>query len=395
MNVDTSQLVESLSDEILEISRKIYGFAELGSEEFKSSSLLCESLESHGFRVERNYMGMKTAFRAEYGNGGPTIGLLAEYDALPNGHSCGHNLISAWAYGVSVALSKTIEKGRIVLFGTPSEEGLGEYAGSKVIMADRGAFGDVDFVLGMHPDEQWTSGTKALSDIIVKLTFHGKSAHAADSPQSGVNALDAAVSTYCAVNNLRSWAKNDKHVVIGMIFGESGRATNVVPDLAELEIDVRSTSGEFLAQLVDKIRNLAKGISEGYGAKLEFVETTPLYQDYLPNETIDGILSEELEKLSVRAKNMDKSPDIASGSTDEANVSKVVPTGHIDVKIGKAGTPGHSDEFREAANPDLARENLMISIKASVDAGLRILGSPSMIKAAKKELAGRKGKPND
>ncbi|MEM4878309.1 MAG: M20 family peptidase, partial [Thermoplasmata archaeon] len=116
---------EKLKNEILEISKKIYEYAEIGSEERKSSRLLVESLRSHGFKVEYPYLNMETAFRAEWGEGKPAVGLLAEYDALPNGHSCGHNLIAAWAYGTAVLLTKSIKSGKVVVFGTPSEEGIG------------------------------------------------------------------------------------------------------------------------------------------------------------------------------------------------------------------------------------------------------------------------------
>ena len=93
MNVD--EALDKLFPDVIDLSKKIYSYAELGSDEIKSSRVLSEYLEKRGFRVERNYRDMKTAFRADNGHKGLRVGLLAEYDALPNGHSCGHNLISA------------------------------------------------------------------------------------------------------------------------------------------------------------------------------------------------------------------------------------------------------------------------------------------------------------
>ena len=374
-------------DEIIEISRKIYQYAEIGSEEYMSSSLLVESLKLHGFRVQYPYMNMDTAFRAEWGEGGPVVGILAEYDALPNGHSCGHNLIAAWAYGTAINLKDEIKKGKIVVFGTPAEEGIGKYAGSKVKMAKMGAFSDVDFVIGMHPNDSWGVGAKALADITVLVVFKGKASHMADSPEQGINALDAAVTSYVGINNLRSWIKNDKHAVIGMIFREGGSATNVVPEKASLEIDLRSSSGEFLPVLLEKVKNLLKNVAEAYGADLNIVELTPLYESYKSNQTINKIFEQSLSHMGITAKNLDISPSIASGSTDEANVSKVVPTGHIDVKIGYPGIAGHSDDFRIAANPDNASEQLKKSIAAVVDSIKKIFESEMLLNEIKKEFA--------
>jgi len=373
-------------NEIIEISKKIYEFAELGSQEKRSSRLLVDSLKSHGFRVEFPYMDMLTAFRAEWGDGKPSVGILAEYDALPNGHSCGHNLIAAWAYGTAINLKDEIKKGKIVVFGTPAEEGIGEYAGSKAIMAKRGAFKDIDFVIGMHPDDSWSVGAKSLADITIQAKFFGKEAHMADSPEKGINALDAAVTAYTGINNLRSWIKSDKHAVIGMIFKEGGVATNIVPDKAVLEIDLRSSSGEFLSIFLDKVKNLLTNVSSAFGTRIEILEITPLYEDYKSNRTINRVLDESLRNMGIVPKNLDSANIPGSGSTDEANVSKVVPTGHIDVKIGFPGIAGHSDEFRIAANPDNAGENLKIAIMATVDAIKKIMENDHILQEIKDEF---------
>jgi len=371
---------DNLRNEIIEVSMKIYRFAELGSEERRSSELLVNMLKSHGFKVEYPYLGMETAFRAEWGEGRPSVGLLAEYDALPNGHSCGHNLIAAWAYGTAVLLSKELKKGRVVVFGTPSEEGIGIYAGSKAIFAEKGAFNDIDFVIGMHPDDKWSVGGKALADISFQAIFKGKASHMADSPEKGINALDAAVTAYTGINSLRGWAKNDKHIVIGMIFREAGVATNIVPERAVLEIDIRSSSGEFLKELNEKVVRLLRGVSDAYGTGLEIKYLSPLYENYLSNPVINEILLEKFREFGIEAENVDIDKKPPSGSTDEANVSKVVPTGHLDIKIGYPGIPGHSDDFREAANPEKAKESLITGIIVATRAIEKIFNEEELLK---------------
>lgn len=379
--------VDSLdAKEIRKVSDTIYEYAELGSEEFRSSRFLVESLQAHGFAVEYPYMGMETAFRAEFGNGEPILGVLAEYDALPNGHSCGHNIISAWAFGTAVTLSRIIPHGKIVVYGTPSEEGIGKLAGSKVLMADNGAFDGIEAVFGCHPDAKWAVGSTALSDMTMQFIFEGKASHVADAPEEGVNALDAAVLAYQGINNLRSWIKIDHHPVISMLFREAGSATNVVPDRAVLEVELRSTSGDFLKTMKEKVRKVVKGCAESFGATLTEKTVTPLYQNYKNNRALNHLLMESLKDLGVEPHFVETT-EIPSGSTDEANVSQVAPTGHLDIRISEIPIPGHSDKFREAADPEHALASLLTGVAATVNACLKLAADREILEKAKREFA--------
>ncbi len=362
--------IKKLMPEILDISSRIYNLAELGSNEVKSSQLLSDFLKKEGFSVEKPYAGMKTAFRATVNRGGPSIGFLAEYDALPNGHSCGHNLISAWAVGSAALLSRISDNVSVTVLGTPSEEGIGEYAGSKAIIAEKGYAGGVDMYFGFHPDDRWGVGSGALADLTLELVFTGREAHGADSPEQGINALDAAVSSYVAINSLRGWAKNDKHLVVGMIMTEGGKATNVVPERAVLQVEIRSTSSGFVEIFAEKVEKSARSIAESYGATLTCRKITPLYRDYLPNMKLDSIISDELLKMGINPYNIHSSEYIPSGSTDEANISWVAPTGHIDMPVGYRGISGHTEEFRLAAEPGKNAENLKTAILATVMSAL-------------------------
>ena len=383
MGIDS--IIRQYKNSILSVSEKIYGYAELGSQEYKSSKLIMDELQKEGFIIINPFMGMDTAFRAEYGVGTPVVGILVEYDALPNGHSCGHNLISAWAYGTAMVVKSLLSSGKIVVFGTPSEEGIGPYAGSKARMAASNAFKDIDFVIGMHPDDRWAVGSKALADSEMEFIFHGKSGHMAASPCYGINALDALVTSYSAINNMRDWARSDRNIVVGMVIRDGGKASNVVPDRAAMEVDLRSNSSIFLKKFVEKIKKLVNGISEGYGTTLEIKDLMPVYTEYRANHAIDRILYEELAGIGINPVNIDELDEPPNGSTDEANVSLVVPTGHIDMKIG-TGLPGHSDQFREAADPHRAGENLMLAIHAASSAILHLMEDRKSLNEIKTEF---------
>ncbi len=109
MKEQVSQNILDSRDAYETMALKIWEFAEVGYKEERSAALLQETLRSHGFRVTSGVAGIPTAFVAEYGSGAPSIGILAEYDALPGlsqmavperrpiegagaGHACGHHL---------------------------------------------------------------------------------------------------------------------------------------------------------------------------------------------------------------------------------------------------------------------------------------------------------------
>ncbi|PSN83356.1 hypothetical protein B9Q03_13500, partial [Candidatus Marsarchaeota G2 archaeon OSP_D] len=243
------------------IALKIHGLAEVGSREYESSKLLVETLRTEGFSVTSEYMGIPTAFRAEKRLGeGPTVCFLAEYDALPGvGHACGHNVIAAAAILAAVKAAARLKAGRIVVIGTPDEEGSGEWSGSKILLAEKGAFSDIDFVLMTHPGDGWSLGSPSLAVQDLEVTFSGVAAHEAASPEKGVSALDAAILTYTAVNMLRQHVRRDANVVIHGVIREGGKASNVTPDKAVLVYGLRSSDVDYLKQLIMRFRLIVQG----------------------------------------------------------------------------------------------------------------------------------------
>src|SRR3954471_20419902 len=190
------QLVEQHAPEYKGVSKQIWGFAETGYHEDKSSSLLQEQLRKAGFEVKAGVADEPTGFIASYGSGKPVIAILGEFDALPGlsqeaiaqrkavvdnapGHGCGHNLLGSGAALAVVSVKEYLEKnklpGTIRYYGTPAEEG----GSGKVYMARAGLFNDVDVVLHWHPDDgnSVTNGG-SLAIESAKFRFHGVAAHA-------------------------------------------------------------------------------------------------------------------------------------------------------------------------------------------------------------------------
>jgi len=174
-------------------------------------------------------------------------------DALPViGHGCGHNLIAesgiAAALGIKHALENTSLQGKLIIMGTPAEEG----QGGKIDMINGGAFKGLDACLMVHPAPFEVPYYKSQSCAKVYATFHGKSVHAVGETFKGVNALDAAVMAYNSISVLRQQFKPTWSV--HGIFTDAGKAPNVIPDRAELYYFVRTTTNSDAALLKKKVR---------------------------------------------------------------------------------------------------------------------------------------------
>ncbi|MBM4433189.1 MAG: M20 family metallopeptidase, partial [Chloroflexi bacterium] len=203
--------IDARYQELKELSLKIHSNPELGFEEFKAVGWLTQYLEENGFSVERGFCDMPTAFRGSYGKGKPVIAILAEYDALPGvGHGCGHNLIAACAVGAGVASKAVVDSlgGTIFVMGTPAEE----LYGGKAIIADRGGFGNIDIAMMVHFGVSSTATTQALACQTLDVEFFGKAAHAASQPEAGINALEAIIQSFTAINSLRQHIKSTAHI---------------------------------------------------------------------------------------------------------------------------------------------------------------------------------------
>lgn len=389
---DLKRLIQEAVDEQRErlyaISRWLYENPELGSEEFEAAKLLTDELEKHGFGVERGLLGMPTAFCASYKGKGasPRVAVLAEYDALPGvGHGCGHNLIAASAIGAGIAVSKVIGglEGEIMVVGTPAEEGRGPSAGSKVIMADKGFWDDVDAVIMLHPSVQWRVGNTSLSIWTVKMEFEGKTSHAAASPHLGVNALNAATLAFMATHMLRQEARRDANLVIHGIISEGGLASNVIPDRAVCDFGVRSSDDAYLEQMVEKVAMCAEGAALATGANVK-VTKRKLYSGKKNNEPLVELLWNNYAAQGVDPVDWRESiRGMPMASTDFGDVSQRTPAAGSYIKIAKEGTPGHSREMADASVTPEGLEAMIVGTKALAMTIVDLLANPENVKWAR------------
>jgi amidohydrolase len=372
--------VESQRQQLIQLSLNIHDNPELGFKEEKASAWLASYLEDSGFHVERGIAGLATAFRATYGQGSPTIALLAEYDALPKiGHGCGHNIIAASAVGAAVASKSIIDQlgGSIVVLGTPGEE----VFGGKIDMVRAGTFKEIDVAMLVHPEVRNMPTEEALACSSLEAEFFGRPAHAAGQPHKGINALDAMILAFTSINSLRQHIRGDAR--IHGIITDGGEAPNIVPAHSAAVFLVRALDDDYLAELKDKVLNCFTGASVASGARLEYRWRDRTYAPMKSNMTLAELFKQNLESLGRQVETCD--PHFGLGSTDMGNVSQVVPSIHPTIAIAPREVVIHTPEFAAAAASEAGHEGLMDAAKAMAMTVADII-QPGMLDRIKQEF---------
>lgn len=343
MKTKIKEAVSNIMEELSYISKSLYENPELGYEEYKAAKLLENFLEKNGFRIDKGIYSIETAFKAVYEGkkDGPTIAFFCEYDALPGiGHGCGHNLISAMGAGGAVGLKSVIDEigGTVVVFGTPAEE----TSGAKVRMAREGAFSGIDAAMMVHPSPVTEESGTSLALIAIQFEYFGKSAHAAASPEKGINSLEAAILTYNNINALRQYTTSD--VKIHGIIKEGGKAANVIPDYACAQFYVRASKSKQRDEVANRVINCAKAASDAVGTRLEVTYFEEPYDDLITNKTLSDVFSRNLSELGEVEI---RKPSDSVGSLDMGNVSYLVPTIHPWLGLGDCSLVIHTKEFAD------------------------------------------------
>lgn len=375
-------------EDLWNVSKYIHENPERYFKEYKACEIQCNFLKKYGFQVEKGIGTLDTAFSAVFSNGGskyPTIAVVSEYDALPIGHACGHNLIACSALGTAIEVKKYMEEehmeGVLKVIGTPAEED----GGGKIILLNNGVFDGIDAVFMMHPTSDTTRLAGAcLSSKNYKVKFLGKSAHAGSHPDNGINALNAASLFLAGTGMLRQHFKADWR--FSGIVTKGGYSTGLIPEESEIEGYMSCFSLKELNTLSARIENCAKGCAQAMGCDVE-IEIKDGYQGRIPNEVLSNVCKEEFTKLGEPL--MEGLP-IDFGGEDLGNVSRIIPicnpymTIFPDYKISN-----HTDQFRDLAISEAGYNCIRKSSKAMARTIIDILNHPEILDQAKNELKKR------
>ncbi len=432
-------------DRFTEMSDAIWGYAELGLWETRSSKLVAEELERHGFDVELGVAGMPTAMVASWGKGKPVIGIQGEYDALPGisnkrvpwkeplregaaGHGCGHNVHGVSGMAGAIALRYALEavgvEARVKFFGTPAEENYG----GKVFMVREGLYDDVDACFSHHPGSMNTASLASSNAVNgVKFHFYGKTSHAAGNPEQGRSSLDAIELMNIGVNFLR------EHVIekarIHYVIEKGGGQPNVVPDYARSWYYIRAPLRDQLEPIYERILKIAEGaaLMTETELKVEFIDG--LY-NIIPNRVLSEAVianmrevgaptytGEELEfaakiaetvprQQKINSLRKRKVPDyekyidvdlvtdildpwnegeVMAGSSDVGDVSWKTPTIEFGTTLNVLGAPGHSWQFVAMSGSSVSYKSLVFAAKTIAGAAIDLITNPELLQKAKEE----------
>ncbi|MDW3990986.1 M20 family metallopeptidase [Staphylococcus saprophyticus] len=368
--------IENEKYKYLEMSHQIHQRPELGNEEIFASRTLTETLTQHGFEVETNIAGHATGFIASYDSGqtGPTIGYLAEYDALPGlGHACGHNIIGTASTFAGIALKQVIDKvgGKVIVLGCPAEEG-GEKGSAKATYVKEGIIDDLDIALMVHPGNETYRTINTLAVDVLDVKFFGKSAHASENADEAKNALDAMISYFNGVAQLRQHIKSSQRVH-GVIL-DGGQAANIIPDFTHARFYTRATSRHELDILTERVGQIAKGAALQTGCDYEFGPIQNGVNEFIKSSKLDDLFAKYATEMGEAVID----DDFGYGSTDTGNVSHVVPTIHPHIKIGSRNLVGHTHRFREAAASTHGDQALIRGAKILSLMGLELLTNQAL-----------------
>ena len=410
------------------LSHAIWEFAEVEFETPKSSKACQKVLEDEGFIIEVGVGNVEHSFRARYGNKGPKIAVLVEFDALSdmsqqsgvtqqianpnqiNGHACGHNLLgSAGILGGLKLRDVLLEKGieaQIEVYGCPAEES----GNGKAIMAENGTFDDVDFAIAWHPNTingLWCDQTLAVR--IFDVTFKGTSAHAAGAPESGHSALDACEMLNIGMNYYREHTPDGTRIHYAYQ-NAGGKAPNVVQAEATISYYLRSFSNEVLDVMESRFRDMVEGAALMSHTRFEITEKSKC-KGFRANHVLADALYKVMEDYGdlqfsqlaideaaslttkqgqfVETKLQPKQVGMKSTvSTDVGDVSYKTPTAQFFLACEPMGCPMHSWQWTANGKSNYAYEGIEHAANIICNFGVHILENPELLLKAKEEFEG-------
>jgi aminobenzoyl-glutamate utilization protein B len=439
--------VDAIKTRFIELSDRVWSMPEVCYTEARSSAEHLAELKHQGFRITEKVAGIPTALMGEWGEGGPIIAFMGEYDALPglsqeagvaehrpietggHGHGCGHNLLGSAALLAATAVKDWLAAnkvpGRVRYYGCPAEEG----GAAKAFMVRSGAFEDADIAITWHPSSFWeVVMTPSLANTRADFIFTGRTSHAAASPHLGRSALDAVELMNVGVNYMREHMPSDARVHYALL-DTGGIAPNVVQAHARVRYSIRARDLPGMNELVGRVHKIAQGAAMMTETKVE-MKIISAVSNILPNTPLEEALYAVMQELGpphfddsdrdfagqIQATLTDK--DIESvyysigldptdkpladflvplnakrnpqiGSTDVGDVSWVVPTVQVHAPTVAIGTPFHTWQVVAQGKTPAAHKAMVQAAKAMAGLGIKALNEPALIAAAKADLKKR------
>ncbi|MEU2156241.1 M20 family metallopeptidase [Streptomyces sp. NPDC019396] len=347
--------VDRAEQKLIALSRSIHAEPETAFQEHRSAAKVSGLLRDEGFEVEPGAGGLETAFTARYGSGPLTVGLCAEYDALPGlGHACGHNIIAASSVGAALALRDVADELGItvMVLGTPAEE----EGGGKITMLEAGVFDEVSMAMLVHPAPEDNCAPRPLALVELEVRYTGRESHSALAPHLGVNAADALTVAEVAVGVGRQHFE-PRQQVHGIVT-RGGEVPNVVPAYTSALYNLRAADMESLERLEARIKACFEAGAVATGCTHE-VLSTPAYAELAHDPFLVEAYRAAATELGRPLVSPEEERSMPTGSTDMGNVSRTLPSVHPSIGIDSGGAVNHQPEFAEACATPAADRALL------------------------------------
>jgi aminobenzoyl-glutamate utilization protein B len=423
--------VDGMKDFTQQMIDQVFSFGELAFQEVETSKYLTGILEKNGFRIERNYAGIPTAWVATWGSGKPVIALGSDIDCIPQasqkpgvayhdpliagapGHGEGHNSGVPLNITAALAVKKIMERehlpGTLKLWPGVAEE----VVGAKAYFVKAGLFKDVDISLFAHVGSNLGTGWGARAGTgleSVEYTFKGESAHAAANPWRGRSALDAVELMDVAWNFRREHLRLQQrsHNVIT----DGGDQPNVVPSTATVWYFLRETDYSHIKEMRETADRIAKAaammtdtdvssrlLGSAWPASMSKPVAEAMYANItavgLPkwdqaDQTLAKALQKELKQpeiglpSEIPAIQAGLSPEqnYGGGSDDIGDVSWNVPTATLNYPANIPNLPGHNWANAVAMATPIAHKGTTAGAKVQAMTILDFLTRPELVQQA-------------
>jgi metal-dependent amidase/aminoacylase/carboxypeptidase family protein len=234
----------------------------------------------------------------------------------------------------------------------------------------------------VHPSTGDSAVIEALALHGIDVEFFGKAAHAAASPEAGINALEAMLQSFAAINSLRQHIRSTAR--IHGIITDGGEAANIVPAHSAGTFLVRARENEYLEELKERVLNCFIGAATATGARLQYKWDDVRYAPMRNNLHLARLYVENMQSLG-RTVSLSAS-DNSFGSTDMGNVSQLVPSIHAMVAIADKDVQLHSPDFREIAASERGFNGAIDAAGALAMTVVDLLSAPDTLNSVKEEF---------
>jgi hippurate hydrolase len=364
------------------IRRDIHAHPELSFEELRTADVVAAKLIEWGIKVHRGLGKTGVVGILKNGTSDRAIGLRADMDALPiqefnqfehasqhagKMHACGHDGHVAMLLAAAQHLSQHKNfDGTVYFIFQPAEEGGG---GAREMIRD-GLFKQfpMQAVFGMH---NWpgmevgkfaiSAGPVMASSSEFKIMIHGKGSHAA-LPHNGVDPVPIACQMVQAFQTIIS--RNKKPVdagVISVTMIHTGEATNVVPDVCEIQGTVRTFTTEVLDLIEQRMRDIAQHTCAAFDARCEF-EFARNYPPTINHEAEAAFARQVMQSIVGEANVLPQEPTM--GAEDFSYMLQAMPGAYCFIANGEGAHRhvGHGEGPCTLHNPSYDFNDALIPL---------------------------------